>query len=218
VQPAESTFAGLQRHLRHDVGLQRDHVRPHLDLTMIGHDHHGGAGGHDPQHVGHEPIGGRELGVVVLAEPVLVTDLVDTFVVAVHERLGVASESRDVGHERRRHSIAVEAHTVEMRRREAGARELSARDDRRTLAEERQLCLHLLRWDRLTSITRRRRPPQDVEHLAVHVHPIADDPVLTRRQPGRHRRERRGRRGRQDRGDRATLHRRERRREMAAGL
>ena len=57
-------------------------------------------------------------------------------------------------------------------------RELGSGDHGRAVPEEREARLHLLRRDGLARVTRRRRPPQHVEHLAVHVHAVADDTVL----------------------------------------
>ena len=47
-------------------------------------------GGQHVEQVADEPVGGAQLGVVVLAEAVLVGDLVDAVVVGVDERLAGA--------------------------------------------------------------------------------------------------------------------------------
>ena len=62
--------------------------------------------------------------------------------------------------------------------------------------------LHLAWRQRAAPVTTGRDPAQHVEHLALHVHAVADQAVLARRQPGGDRAQR-GRRGRgRDRGER----------------
>ncbi len=184
---------------------------------MVGRHHDRRPGRHRAEHVGDEPVGGDQLGVVVIAEAVLVADLVDAVVVAVHERLAGGGEPGDLGHERRRDPVAAEPHAVEVAGAEAAVGELGPGHHRRAVPGEGRHGLELRAGVGLAGVAVPCRPAQHVEDLALDGDAVPDEAVLARRRPGADRSQGGGRGGRQDRADRAAAHRRQGRRQVAAG-
>jgi len=87
VQPPEPALARLVRDVGGDLGMEVDQVVAHVDLPVVGRDHERGIGRERGQHLGHQLVGGGQLGVVVVAQAVLMGDLVDAVVVRVDEGL-----------------------------------------------------------------------------------------------------------------------------------
>ena len=146
------------------------------------------------------------LAEVLVVEAELVRDRVDPRVVRVDEPLAAVDEAPGVLDQGRHRAPADEAHAPQVGLGEAGRRELRLGDHRHRPARERLVPLHRERIGRVAAVglaatCRTLRTPPSIRMRKP------DDPVLRRRQPGRHRRQR-GRRGRgDDRRDRAALHR-----------
>ena len=111
-------------------------VRADVDLSVVGDHEQRRAGRERFEHVGDEPVGGAQLGLVVLAEAALVGDLVDAAVVGVHEAFAGRELVADLDRHRRggppadRHRPA-QVGTAERRRLQLGRA-----DHRHGLAEE----------------------------------------------------------------------------------
>ena len=151
-----------------------------VDLAVVGGDDQHRAGRQHVEDVGDEAVDGAQLGVVELAEAVLVGHLVDALVVGVDERLAAAQQLGDLGDERGGDPVAGDAGAVEVGLGEAGVAELGPGDDRRPLAGEGVVDLDLVGRDAGPGVAAGGLPAQHVEHVAVDVHPVADDAVLAR--------------------------------------
>ena len=146
MQPAEPALSRQQRGEAHELLAQGDYAIADINLPVVGRNDQTRAGRQDSDEVGHQSVGRRHLIVVGVADAVLMGDLVDAVVVAVHERLAVVQQPPHPRHQRRRHAPAVQPHTRQVGTGEAGLTELGARDDRRASALERLNGLEFARW------------------------------------------------------------------------
>ncbi len=144
VEPAEAPLARLEGHVPGDVAVQLDDVVAHVDLAVVGGDHQRRPGRELGDEVAHQAVGVGQLGVVVLAEAVLVGDLVDALVVGVDERLTGAQQVAHVDEHGGGDAVAVVPHATQVGPGEARAREVGVGDDRRAVPQERLVRLELL--------------------------------------------------------------------------
>ena len=155
-------------------GREADDVVADVDLAVVGRDHERRAGGQVLEHAGHEAIGGHELGVVELAEAVLVGHLVDAVVVGVDEPL---AEREVAARPRRRASTASASRGGGPPARWASVKPVPANSalviDGHVGAEERRERLQLAGRHPPAGVARRRRPAQHVQHLAPHLDAVA---------------------------------------------
>ena len=86
MEPAEPALPADEGHAIHDLGPEHLDGAAHLHLPVVGRDHQRASGREHVEHVTDQPVGGPQLVVVEIAQPLGVGDLVDALVVGVDER------------------------------------------------------------------------------------------------------------------------------------
>ena len=135
MEPPETALAGLHRTQRQQARARLDHTVPDIDLSVIGRHQQRRSVGQRLEHITDEPIGGTQLGLVIVAEAALVGDLVDAAVVGIHEPFAALKQAPDLDRHRRRGTPADRHRAPQVGLAERCAVQLDRTDHRHRLAE-----------------------------------------------------------------------------------
>ena len=136
VQPAEAGLARLCLRAVEHRAVDLDQTLGAVHQTVVGYGHHRRSLGEDGEQVGHQPVAGPQLGVVVLPEAVLVGHDVEALVVGVDEGLPRGQQVPHLHREARQHLVAEAAGVAQVGAAEPRLAVLGLLERRRALPAE----------------------------------------------------------------------------------